>query len=727
MSTRVRLPDGNYVNVPTDDPQAAAAAARRHWEKNKPAPQKRSWLQTAGDFAGDVVDNVTPNWGDELYGAATAVGAAVQGKSPGAAFKRGQREFKANQAQYDKEHPNLAWGSTIAGNVAGLVLPGGAAMKAVKGASKAQKAFQAAKVGGAYGAIAGAGEGDTIADRAVNAGVSGVTGAAVGALIPGATDVAVAGGRWARRNLPGVDRGVSALAAVPKAVVRKATGRGPAPVRGPSAAQQQADRMINEQMRNGNISKGMGMPGPQATPQNIAAEVQMRNQRGVPAMIGDVTEPMRNLTEYASRGMGPGQSLVRQALDERKAGEAARVRQYVQNSLPTTADPMMYLEQARKKALQDAEPLYRQAYAQPMQINQELQGIMQTPAFQDAVPQAYRNIRNQIDPQTGMPKSPQQMGMTFYPGPMPNNQLGGRAFLMPDGSGYVRIENGLSTEGFDQVARAMGDSGRAAANINPVTGRIENTTNSIHINDRTRDVRRLLSEQNDPYRRAIEGYGDEMSQINAFNMGQDVGSLSGSEIAAQGRQLPQGAWNSWGTGAGTAMADEASRYGAMYPTGATANRVRQMIGDDAKQTAISEMTGNTGGVRRLLDDLEYEQQAHINWAGVNGNSKTAARQALDADLNARAGIPLTGSGVRDRLVNFIASKAAPQFQQDLKERIAQVVTARDPQSVQEVIQALEAQAARDENFAQLLQQAGIGLAGLYGRNLQAERPEQNEP
>lgn len=90
-------------------------------------------------------------------------------------------------------------------------------------------------------------------------------------------------------------------------------------------------------------------------------------------------------------------------------------------------------------------------------------------------------------------------------------------------------------------------------------------------------------------------------------------------------------------------------------------------------------------------------------------------------------LPMTGAGVRDRFINFIASKAAPQFQRDLKERIAQVVTARDPQSVNEVLQALQEQAARDENFARLLQQAGIGVAGLYGRNLQAERPEQNEP
>lgn len=723
MTTRVRLPDGSYVNVPTTDPKAAAAAARRHWDKQKGAPAKSSWLDTAGDFFGDVVDNVIPNGGDELAGARDAAIAVVKGKSPGAAFRDGQKNFKANQQRYDKEHPNLAWGSTIGGNVAGLLVPGGAALR---GASLGQKALQAAKVGGAYGVASGALQGDTIGDRATNALVSGGFGATVGGSLPFVGNAAVSGGRWARRNIPGVDAAVSTLSSVPRAVIRATTGRGPQPTRAPSAARQDAERMVNRQMNDGEISRGFGVPGHQANPRNIASEVAMRNQRGVPAMVGDVTPAMRNLTAYSSRGLGPGQTMVRSRLDARKAQEAARVRQYVQNDFPTTNDPVQYVEEAFQRARAQAKPLYDAAYSQPMQINRDIQGLMQTPAFQEALPQAYRNIRNQIDPNTGMPMDPTAMGMRFYPGPIPQDQLGGRAFLMPDGSGHVRIENGLSTEGFDQVARAMGDSGRAASNINPVTGRLESTTNSVHINQRTADLRRQMGDQNPDYKAAIEGYGDDMTQINAFQQGQDFGKLTGPEIAAQGRALPEPAHQTWTTGAGTEMANEASRYGAKYPTGATANHVRQMLGDDAKQAAVSEMQGSTGGVRNLLDNLEYENQANINWQGVNGNSRTAHNQALDADVNAQVGIPVSGAGIRDRMVNFITSRAAPQFQQELKERIAQIVTASDAQSVQEVLQALEAQASRDRDFAQLLQRGVVGTANLYGRNLQADSPEQEE-
>jgi hypothetical protein len=89
-TTRVRLPDGSYINVATDDQQAAAAAARKHWE-NRQADKarhgntlQRSWQgykdwvdNTAAPFVDNVADNVLPNWGDELRGTGRAIRAAA--------------------------------------------------------------------------------------------------------------------------------------------------------------------------------------------------------------------------------------------------------------------------------------------------------------------------------------------------------------------------------------------------------------------------------------------------------------------------------------------------------------------------------------------------------------------------------------------------------------------------------------------------------------------------
>jgi hypothetical protein len=130
----IDTPDGSSYEV--DAPDGITEDEALRWAKAEiakletPAKASRTGLQTAGDFFGDVVDNVLPNWGDELLGGIpAAIGSLGTDEGMGAAFDRGQAEFKANQAQYDEDHPNLAWASTLGGMGAGLLLPGGAAVK----------------------------------------------------------------------------------------------------------------------------------------------------------------------------------------------------------------------------------------------------------------------------------------------------------------------------------------------------------------------------------------------------------------------------------------------------------------------------------------------------------------------------------------------------------------------------------------------------------------------
>lgn len=729
MSTRVRLPNGSYVTVPTDDPKQAAAAARSYWAKQqqqqKPqapaAPkatqaQKDALLDMVGPGGkGVMLDNVLPGWADEIYAAPAAALAWIKGEDAGAAFRKSQKSNRDAIDGYKKRNPTAGALATGAGFVGGALLPAG---KAIKAASLGRKIIQGAGVGAGYGFLAGAGEGEgaDVPGRLQRGAQGAESGAMIGAALPPAGRLAGNLGRAARMYVPGVDRAATTLARVPAAVTRAWRGRGAPVRRGPSAGTEQGNRMLARAMNEGHISQGMGQNGAEATPQVIAQEVQRRNGMGVPAIVGDVTQPMREMTEWASRGMGPGQRLVRETLDRRKATEGLRVRQHVQNTMPTTQDPIQFVGDIRQASKDAVAPLYREAYQQPMYRTPPIQAIEQTPAFQEALPQAYRNIRNQIDEVTGMPKDPQAMGFRYFdgdPGSLPSGQP---YFPLPD-RGYVGVGEGLSTEGYDQVIRAMNDSGRAASHVNPVTGRIESTTNSVHINNRARDLRNLLGEQNAPYQAATERYGDDMAYTSAFNQGTEVGKLTGHDINAQARAMPEMAQQAWATGAGTSMADEASRYGARYPTGDTAAHVRNMLGDETKQQAIGQMSGNSADTRRLQDLLELEHQGNINWKGAYGNSKTASREALDADMNMAAGIPITAAGLRDRLIDFVASRAIPQYQQDVKARIAQVITERDPRTLQEALAAIEEQAVRDQRFADLLHQAGIVTTAAAGMNM----------
>jgi hypothetical protein len=700
MKTTVRLPDGSEVDVPTNDPKVAAAAARKHWEQRQGAPKPRSGWQTAGDFLGDAIDNFVPNFGDEIAAIPDAAKAAVKGQPIGEAWNKGRKEFRRNQDQYDKEHPNLAWASTLTGAGASLALPAG---RVASGAGMAAKMLHGAAVGAAYGGVAGAGEGESLSDRATNAAKGAAGGALFGSAAAPIGQAAVSVGRRARMNVPGADTAIRRLANVPRAVMRR-------PLVGPGQrAVEQADRMVGQHMSQGAISRGMGREGPAATPEAIATEMERRQAIGVPAMPGDTTDAMRNVTSWASRGMGPGQSMVRQRLDARKAQEATRVRQHIVDEMGPAVDPVRQMQDYGERARREAAPMYAEAYAQPMVLTPEMRGIIQTPAFQDAVPHAVRNIRN-------AQRNPEALGFVMR----------GDGMLDPEAYQY------LSTEGFDQVIRAMRDN--AQDRMRPASfpgGRPTNTTDSVHISARAGDLRDELAAQNGAYRDVQAMYADEMGMRDAFRNGQDIKSLTGSEIGEQARQMPQAnAREAWSIGARTALADEASEYGAKYPTGDTAAMVRKLLGDDFKQGEIGAMTGRPNAVNGLQDRLEAEHQGNILWKEVQGNSKTAPRQQLDADLDAAAGTrPLSSLSVRGMLgavVNNISDRATTQFRNDVKARVAQIATETNPATVRELMANVADRARQDREFADLLHRSGVIASKAAGANIAPAAPDEEQ-
>lgn len=732
----VRLPDGSMIAVQSSDPKEAAAAARKYWVAQghklpatlPKAPPKslldryKSFADKAGDFVGDfagnAIDQVLPNWMDELYAAPRAAKALLTGKDAGEAFEDAQLRYKANQRSFEKEHPTAKTASTVTGILSSLMLPAG---KVVKGGSLSSKALQAAKVGALYGAAAGAGEGEglDLGRRSGNALASGAAGAVTGGALPLVSRGSRNLGHFAREHVPGVDTALRKTAEVgrnqaanlsdllPPALRRRSAATAPAT---PSAVTQRAWRDALEAMDEGHIDAGPGIPGAVASPAAIAAEVGRRNEMGVPAMVGDVSPAMRNLTAKSSRGMGPGQTIVREALEARKATEGARVDRYVRDNLPTVPDPEAFVDDIKRQAKAAAGPLYAEAYGQPVYRSPAIQSIEQTPAFQEALPQAFRNIRNQIDDVTGKPKDPFAMGfraMDADPNGLPPNVP---HFRLPDGQ-FVTVGEGLSAEGYDQVIRAMRDAGVSAAERNPVTGRLEHNTNSVHINSLAGKLRDHLADQNAPYAQAVRQYGDDMAYSNAFRQGQGVGSLSGPEIAAQARALPEFALEPWATGAGTAIAEEASKYSARHPYGDVAGRVSAQLGDDAKQAALSEVTGNTGGVRNLQALLEFERQATANWKGI-------AKQGSSAQAGpAEGGVPMSFSGFKQALAGALSSAAGAATRKEYNGRLADVVTSKDPQTVDDIARVIRELAEARQNKSDRLHGRWLAGAGLYGRSV----------
>lgn len=701
-TTTIQLPDGSEVDIQTDDPTAAATAARKIWANRQTdngaaeqTPQPRTALQTAGDFLGDTIDNLIPNFGDEIAAMPDAAKAAVTGKPVGEAFNRGRREFREHQAQYDKEHPYLAWGSTIAGTGASLALPAG---ELAQGAGWGARLLHGAAVGAAYGGLAGAGEGDSLGDRANNAATGSLAGSVLGGTMAPLAQGASRLGRYARQALPGVDRLGRGLANVPRSVMRKAR-RTPEMDR-----HDQALRFLRTRMNQGHVATGFGEQGAAATPDSLMAEVERRRAMNVPAILGDVSDAMRTTTSWASRGMGPGQTMVRHALDARKAQEAARVRDHVVQTFGPVADPLQQAEAIRVRAKAQAAPGYRAAYSSPMVITPEIRAIMGTPAFREAVPHAVRNIQN------GM-RSPTDLGFEL------------------DHAGNLTGFHGLSTEGFDQVIRAMRDN--AANDMRPadfIGGRPTNTTNTIHISQRAKDLKAALAAQNPAYRDVTERYADDMAQREAMLAGKDFGNLTGNELRQVRLNTPQTAHEAWSVGARSAMGSAASDFGAKHPTGDTASRVRQMLGDDVKQREVSELTGNTGAVRNLQDRLEAEHQGNILWKEVQGNSKTAQRQQADRDLDQALGsfeIPnMSPTGILTKAANLMQSGVSQKMRNEVKDHVARIVTEQHPDRLKAFLDEVANVAERDEHFANRLHR--VGLIGTKAGAMNVEAPDQGQ-
>ncbi|MDF0489233.1 hypothetical protein PX554_13915 [Sphingomonas sp. H39-1-10] len=661
-----------------------------------------------------AVDGLVPGASRNLWGAmstaSNAANAAV-GKEkfdPGAAFAEGEEDRDILGETFAAEHPNISAASKGVGMAGSLLLP---QAKLFQGSKVLAGMGNAALNGAGYGALSGA-LNDTGDGRLSNAALGGAFGGVLGGGAVPALHSAAAFIPAARRNIPGLDTAARVLGNIPK----RLTGR---PLEQPGqAARTQAERILAKELPQSNIATGMGSGSVPATPANIQAEVARRQALGVPAMPMDVSEKGRRVTSWALQGAGPATTRVREMLMARQAGMGGRVRDHIQAELGPAVDPVAAVEGINARAAAASAPGYREAYAQPVKITDRMASIMQTPAFKEAVPQAVRNILN-------AQRDPHALGFRLH------------------GDGSVMAGETLSTEGFDQVIRAMQDNARSAMDTSGMFPR--NTTNSVHINNRARDLRGQLAEHNEPYRDVTANYANEMAIRDALEAGQGVANLSGHEIAGQMRHMPPHAQEAWMTGARTALADDAAQAG-LRPGTNVAQRTRQSLGlsgagqaaaygDLGKQHALEAMSGNPGVISRLDDRLEGEDQAYKSFAETFGNSKTASRQALDRSLSGSSLGPVARV-VRGDLAGALVDvlfhgnpKGTLRFKQDVQDHVADIMSSSDPRSMGEAMSSIIERAQRDARFAHVLNRAAINpskLIALHAAALDADPLVRND-
>jgi hypothetical protein len=704
-----RVQDFAKANAPATDPTGDTSGLP------KPPPGVRAPLsatETASAAAGTFLDGIIPNAGRTMAGVGGAVGntiAAGLGRTewhPGDAFQAAEEQSDASQDQFDEEHPQISTAASIGGLAASFALPG---VNLVRGGRMAAGIANGAITGAGYGALSGL-LNDTGDGRLANGAMGAGFGGAIGTLGAPLGRAAGAVGSAARRNIPGVD----ATARFLSNGANRMAGR-PLEQAGDSA-RAQGERIIAEEMQNGTIATGMGTGNVPASPANVGAEVARRQALGVPAVPADTSEGLRRVTSWALQGRGPSTTRARQLLQARQAGMGQRVRGHITQELGPAADPIQGAEEVVQRARTAAGPAYRQAYAQgsPMVIDDQLAGLMRRPAFRESLPQAYRNIQNRGG-------DPEAMGFRL----IPHNQAGSIPADMPQittPEGIYALDQLPSFEAFDQVVRTLNGSLKR----NPLTGRPELDNETGAINDVMQNLDGHLKDRNPAYRQAKADFADDMAIRDAMQRGGDVSSLTGHEINAQARTMPQHAQESWVLGARTALADEATKAG-LKPTANVAQQTRQSLGlsgagghaatgDVVKQQAIEGLSGRPGVMNRLDDRLEAEDQAFKTSKMAFQGSQTQPRQAMDEALSGES-LGTAASVFRGDFIGAIGSilfrgnpRGTLRFKQDVMDRISEVLTETNPRNMAELLHAIEQRAFSDDQFRASLNRAGIGPA-----------------
>lgn len=341
-----------------------------------------------------AADTLTFGFADELAAGANTVIPLDPGARSGFqdGFGQAYRNNLNIQRAVDRADAKDVPFTRGAGQLAGALVPAAGALSAARApvaASRLSRAARGAGTGAAFGGAYGLGSAEgSVAERAPNAlvgaGVGGGIGAAsvpvAGALSRFAVEPTVNAIQGANRFVGRqVGRAASALG-VPgaEALVERAT---------PNALQTGVNRMASRSPQNVNALS--------------ANAERFRAEEIDPTFADVINDGGRGTLRALATRQTPARQAAREFADNRAVGLQDRVSRQARRTISDDPrSPMEIRDQAAQEARQAAAPLYKEAYAQPIELTDDLRSLLQTPAGQAAAQRAARiaaNERRAID------------------------------------------------------------------------------------------------------------------------------------------------------------------------------------------------------------------------------------------------------------------------------------------------------------------------------------------
>ena len=547
------------------------AEAFEQEKKRQASAENRRFTEGA---LSSVTEGLLFGFRDELESGVQALyNAAVQGTPITESYRERLSELESQRKQFEKQNPIFAPLSEMAGALpAGIAASGRAlATQALNRLSPAARSGRIAAVGGAEGAVYGAGKAQP--DERVE-------GASTGAMIGAPLAVAGAGAV----NLLGdlLSRGVST-------VTRKAT----------DAPADQASRVLQDALRQEGL-----------TPQQAAARVAQLNQTAANtgAMIGAPIESA-NLGQATISDIGPAfQTTARAAMDlgdqakiagrslvnKRQAGQRKRIKELLTKTFG--ADGAKYFENyeaaiaARQRA---STPLYREAHDFAIDLN---------------APGSYQQTVTGFDD----PITIQQTLQEFI-----DDDLIKPLYKTAQRKAKSEMEPGdVNMRALDQLKRSLDDKISAAK-------RKGEKYDALFYTRKKNGLKSLLIQQNPVYGEALETFSSHSAITNSMEDGLTFLKVDPDVLKVTTQNLPSAELDAFRTGAMKALQDVIEKGRDNVDV------VKQLIGSESMRKRLAAIIPEDN-VEGFLRTLRSEADFASTRSALTSGSDTAQRgQAMN--------------------------------------------------------------------------------------------------
>jgi hypothetical protein len=651
-------------------------------------------------------------WGDEAEARARSL-------ATGNPYEDELARIRSEYARFTEENPVGSLATEFVGGalpaVAGMLLPGGQAAGVASGArmlgglgrlrsalqtaagsgktvaqrSLGENVARAALLGGAQGAVGGAGASE--GSRTPGAIIGGILGAGLGPAAVAAPALIGSAGRWMGQYLS------PSLENIENAAARR-------------------------------MASGLGM-SPEDMQRQLAEDAAM----GVPSMPMNVSRGATGTADVLAQRPGESQQVIGGAIGRQREGARDRLASQVRQNL----SPDNYYasrDQIQQRLRDNAQDAYQAAYEFGPVDDPVIMDLLRVPQFKTAFQRAQSIAELEQAGAKATGQDPSQFALQrvyrstgqFNPEAVaalrqmgiPEDKI--PAYLSRAGDSAMQMEEVAipDVRTLDYIKRGLDsliDQGFRGEGMSPAEARA------------LRDLRNTFVQRIDEvvpeYGAARRVYSGDLEVMEALDTGYEgFAKMDPEEIAS--------AWNTYSDAEKAAFRTGAARnlWGVVMNPSAEADYAKRIIGSPATRAKLQAIFPSDAAYNLFEAALQRESDVFKNASTILAGSATARRQAgmeaFEADPLLDAASVLASQGFERGLVNGVLNMFSKGRVSDkVANQMAEWLTADDPQKVAAVVKALETFSA--QQAPKTTRRTGYS-AGLSGGTLGAGFPAPEE-